>query len=492
MKILEFYNKVDNSVGVAKILFNYLSQKYPSKKVKDIAKTTSGGTPNRSMSVYYGGNISWIKSGELNDSIITVSEETITEDALKNSSAKLYPKGTLVLALYGATVGKTGILGFESASNQAVCAVYPEKGISKEYLFWFFRQKRLEYIQQSFGGAQPNISQDVVKNTDVPVPPLDVQESVQKLLFHIEKTKRVMDVEGYTAIIPQLKEFILTKEGYDTIREVYIEDFELISQLRQSILQEAVSGKIVPQNPKDESASELLKKIKSERQKLINEGKIRKEKQLSPISEDDIPYQLPKGWEWVRLGDLGETQTGTTPSTTKSEYFGGIIPFIKPADICPNGINYSNGSLTEEGLNQGRLIPPDSLMMVCIGGSTGKSYYSDRDCSCNQQINTIKGLCGLSGKFLFYFTASPYFQGRVWTQSTGSATNIINKQKWASIPFPLPPLSEQRCIIEKVDQLMKLCDELEAKIKENQTNSELLMEAVLKEAFESNVSLSKV
>src|SRR3989338_630205 len=212
MKILEFYNKVDNSVGVAKILFNYLSRKYPSKKVKDIAKTTSGGTPSRSVSAYYGGNIAWIKSGELNDGLITESEETITEDALKNSSAKLYPKGTLVLALYGATVGKTGILGFESASNQAVCAIYPEKGISKEYLFWFFRQKRLEYIQQSFGGAQPNISQDVVKNTDVPVPPLEVQESVQKLLFHIEKTKRVMDVEGYTAIIPQLKEFILTKE----------------------------------------------------------------------------------------------------------------------------------------------------------------------------------------------------------------------------------------------------------------------------------------
>ena len=268
-----------------------------------------------------------------------------------------------------------------------------------------------------------------------------------------------------------------------SFNEIQSSNIGFVSSLRQQILQEAVQGKLISQDPKDESASELLKKIKVEKEKLIKEGKIKKGKELPSISEDEIPYEIPKGWEWCNLDNLGDTQTGTTPSTSNSNYFNGNIPFIKPADISNKRINYFNESLTEEGLKQGRLIPKDSLMMVCIGGSTGKTFYTDRECSCNQQINTIKGLGGIMGKFLFHFTSSSYFQERVWSLSTGSATNIINKQKWASIPFPLPPLSEQKRIVEKVDKLMAYCDELEKQVKENQVNSEKLMESVLGESF---------
>ncbi|MFC1787156.1 restriction endonuclease subunit S [Halobacteriota archaeon] len=283
-----------------------------------------------------------------------------------------------------------------------------------------------------------------------------------------------------------LKDITFTDDHIKTISQSMKITYEQILELRQVILQEAMQGKLVPQDPNDEPASALLEKIKKEKEKLIKEKKIKKEKPMPPIPEEEMPYQLPKGWEWLRLGELGETQTGTTPSTKNSEFFNGDIPFIKPADISDKGINYRNESLTLEGLKHGRLISENSLMMVCIGGSTGKSFYTDRDCSCNQQINTIKGLQNISAKFIYYFTTSQYFQAEVWKKSTGSATNIINKLKWASILFPLPPLNEQKRIVQKVDQLMKLCDELEEQVKENQKNSELLMEAVLREAFDSS------
>jgi len=295
---------------------------------------------------------------------------------------------------------------------------------------------------------------------------------------------------NFTISLPSFNEqslfvenFKWIKQKFDFIMSELSYQYDLIIKLRQSILQEAVEGKLVPQDPNDEPASVLLEKIKEEKERLIKEGKIKKEKPLPPISEDEIPYELPKGWEWVRLGEIGETHTGTTPSTKHPEYFNGEIPFIKPADITDKGINYNNESLTLLGVNKGRLIPKDSVMMVCIGGSIGKCYYTDRDCSCNQQINAITAYGNMHGKFLYYFLSSPYFYKQVLARATGSATPIINKNKWSNILFPLPPLSEQKRIVEKVDQLMDLCDELEKNIEQSKKDSELLMQSVLQEAF---------
>ena len=107
--------------------------------------------------------------------------------------------------------------------------------------------------------------------------------------------------------------------------------------LKKSILQYAMQGKLVAQDPSDEPASELLKRIKAEKEQLIKDGKIKKEKPLPPITQDEIPYDLPQGWEWVRLGELGITTTGTTPSTNRPEFFGGKYSFVKPADITNSG-----------------------------------------------------------------------------------------------------------------------------------------------------------
>jgi len=236
-----------------------------------------------------------------------------------------------------------------------------------------------------------------------------------------------------------------------------------VQKLREMILQLAVQGKLVPQDPKDEPASVLLEKIKAEKERLLKEGKIKKSKSLPSIKLGEIPYEIPIGWEWIRLGEMGFTQTGTTPSKSNPAYFGKYIPFIKPADIFENSVNYENEGLSKQGLKHGRLIESNSVLMVCIGGSIGKVNFIERACSCNQQINTITLYAGILYNLLNYFMRSPYFQNEVVSRASKTTLPIINKGKWELIPTPLPPANEQKRIVTKVDELMALCDELEVR-----------------------------
>src|SRR5690554_3878248 len=154
--------------------------KWVIKKIKDFAYTRSGGTPRRSEKAYWNGEIPWLKSGELNDNIcITDNSEFITKKGLEESSAKLFPKGTLLLAMYGATAGKLGILGMDATTNQAVCSIQNKQGLFDEkYLYNFLLLKREEIIRDSFGGAQPNISKTYIDNIKVPLPPLPEQHRI--------------------------------------------------------------------------------------------------------------------------------------------------------------------------------------------------------------------------------------------------------------------------------------------------------------------------
>ena len=147
MTILDFFKTAHPSVLAAKMIFRHLQDHYPVLKIADIADTTSGGTPNRGMPEYYNGDIPWVKSGELKDGVITTCDEYITEAGLKNSSAKLFPKGTSLVAMYGANIGKTGVLDFDATTNQAVCAIFPKVDISR------YMDKQYKYVPEDESDA---------------------------------------------------------------------------------------------------------------------------------------------------------------------------------------------------------------------------------------------------------------------------------------------------------------------------------------------------
>lgn len=178
------------------------------KKLNDLCKTTSGGTPSRGNPGYFSGDIPWIKSGELNDGLITDSEEHITADAIESSNAKKLLKGTLLIAMYGATVGKLGILDIEAATNQAVCAIFPGELLNRNYLFWFLKSYRKDLIQASFGGAQPNISQALIRSIEVPIPFPDNKEKSLDIQNRI--VQRIENAADELAEASRLHEKIVT------------------------------------------------------------------------------------------------------------------------------------------------------------------------------------------------------------------------------------------------------------------------------------------
>ena len=158
-------------------------------RLGDVAKTSSGGTPKRGVASYYGGDIPWVKSGELGDSTVYETQEKISKVGLDNSSAKLFPKGTLCVALYGATVGKLGILGMDAATNQAVCGIFLPNEIDTRFAYRFLESKRRELIEMGKGGAQSNISQEIIR--DLRCYRLPEPDSEQRLvsMTEIEKAK---------------------------------------------------------------------------------------------------------------------------------------------------------------------------------------------------------------------------------------------------------------------------------------------------------------
>ena len=228
-------------------------------------------------------------------------------------------------------------------------------------------------------------------------------------------------------------------------------------QLKASILQYAIQGKLVEQRPEEGNAEDLYKEIQEEKQKLIKAGKIKKEKPLAEITEDEMPFDIPDSWKWVRISTIGITQTGNTPKKSHPEYFGSDIPFLGPGDIQNGIINYENQGLSDEGKEYGRITPANSILQVCIGGSIGKCALVDREVAFNQQINSIYPLIANS-EYVYHILDSSYFKNYMKDNAGGTATPIINRGLWDAIVIPLPPLAEQHRIVAKIEELLPFVD----------------------------------
>ena len=169
--------------------------------------TTSGGTPLKSKLEYYeNGNIPWLRSGEVDQGLVYKSEEMITEKGLKNSSAKIFPKDTVLVAMYGATAGKVGLLKFEASTNQAICGILPSDKFIPEFLYFYLRSQTQKMIDLSSGGAQPNISQNIIRKLKIPTPPKNIQQQVIDML-----SKEQIAIEANEQLVGMIKNQINQK-----------------------------------------------------------------------------------------------------------------------------------------------------------------------------------------------------------------------------------------------------------------------------------------
>ena len=390
----------------------------------------SGGTPSRRQSDYFGKGIPWVKSGDLPDGLIEKSEEEITEIGLNNSSAKLLPAGTISMALYGATIGKLGIMAFPAATNQACANVVPNKYlIEPYYLFFYLLSQRQTFIELGQGGAQPNISQEIVRKHPFPLPPLNEQRSIVAKLELL--LSRVDACQQRLARIPVI-----------------------LKRFRQAVLAAACSGRLTADW---------------------------REKQ--GIGEGD---ELPEGWKFCSIADVGKVCNGSTPSRRCPEYWAGDIPWVSSGEVRNCIIKETRESITQAGYDNSsvRLLPVGTILLAMIGeGKTrGQTAILNIEATINQNVAAViisKEL--ISSKYLWHWFQ---FQYEITRQSgSGSGPQALNCQRVRELPLNLPPLPEQEEIVRRVEGLFTLADQLEARYTTAQAQVDKLTQSILAKAF---------
>lgn len=409
--------------------------------LNDIGTWGAGATPARGNPAYWtNGTIPWIKTGELNNGEIWNSEERITELALEKTSVKVNQPEDILIAMYGATIGKLGILKFEATTNQACCACTPFEGMNNKYLFYFLMSHREKFIEGSEGGAQPNISKTKIINTPFPLPPTQEQNRI------------VAKIEEILAVIDQI----------GTKKE---EALLIIRNMRQTALQDAIMGLLVEQDETDESASELYAKIKNEKESLTKIGIIKKEKPFPEIESDDIAFEIPESWKWVRLGSLAKkVHYGYTASAT--EY--GNAKMLRITDIQGGRVNWESVpycEIEENKIEQYKLNDND-IVIARTGGTVGKSFKINKDTTTDSVFASYLIRIILtesdSTNYIAYFLNSPYYWEQIGINAQGTGQPNVNATQLSNLILPLPPLAEQERIVEKLDEIMGICDQMEA------------------------------
>ena len=389
----------------------------------EVGTWQSGGTPSRSNKTYYGGNIPWLKTGDLNDGLISYIPESITEEAVANSSAKINPTGSVLIAMYGATIGKLGILTFPATTNQACCACIEFNAIIQLYLFYFLLSQRNEFIAKGGGGAQPNISKEIIVNTFIPLPPLSEQQRI------------VMEIEKWFALIDQVE------HGKSDLQTV-------IKQAKSKILDLAIHGKLVQQNHNDEPAIELLKRINPD---------------FTPCDNGhyaQLPFEAPQNWSWTTLGKIGKWQSGSTPNRLNKDYYNGNIPWLKTGDLNNGYITHIPESITEKALNETslKLNPTGSVLIAMYGATIGKIGILTFPATTNQACCACEVFNGIDKEFLFLFLLS--HREEFIKMGGGGAQPNISKEKIINTYIPLPPFAEQKRIVNTVNVLFTKLDDI--------------------------------
>ena len=240
-------------------------------------------------------------------------------------------------------------------------------------------------------------------------------------------------------------------------------------KLREAILDLAVRGELAESDESEETSADLLNRIEERKRKLLEEGQIRKNKPLPPITEADIPFKVPKQWVFSRLGNLcSKTGSGSTPRGGKAAYTETGIPFLRSQNVYNSGLRLNSVALIPRETHQrmnGSAVSNGDLLLNITGGSIGRCALVSpkfQEGNVSQHVAIVRPAISETGLFLHLVLKSPYFQSSILEAQTGAGREGLPKNRMDILLIPLPPLAEQKQIVAKVEEMMGLCDELEA------------------------------
>lgn len=381
---------------------------------------------------------------------------------------------TLAIGRVGARCGCVFKVPKKSwVTDNALYALSFDKRFLLEFLIHYLSYVDLN--QYANRAAQPVISLKRISSIKFPLIDIEKQKAIIEIIEQVEN--------GETHFGDEYSELNNALKSVDRINELQDElTYQLtqLENLNQVILQEAVQGKLVPQDPNDEPASELLKRIKAEKAKS---GK--KEKTLSPIKPEEIPFEIPENWVWCRLGEIAESTSGGTPDRSNPKYWKGDISWLKSGELTDGLIvNESEEKITEEGFknSSAKLFPQGTLLIALYGATAGKLGVLNFESTTNQAV------CGFFEnqfyvtKYLFYYLWA--FRSKIIEDSWGQAQPNISQTYLKNFPFALPPLSEQKRIVAELENQLAKTKQLKEHIIANQQATEQRLKALLHQAFE--------
>jgi type I restriction enzyme S subunit len=449
-----------------------------------LARVVGGGTPKTSESKYWAAqeDIPWLTPADLSghrEVQITSGARDITQAGLAESSASLLPVGS-VLFSSRAPIGYVAIAGKALATNQGFKSLIPlVQGLSP-FLYWFLKSAAKSIDSSASGTTFREVSGAKVANIVMPLPPLREQE---RIVARVEELMGICDELEVLQLAQTFARERLTAsalasllrpergDDFDTIWATVSEQFDSIvptaqsvEELRRVIMDLAVRGRLVSQNPNDEPASALLKRIVLEKNGLVSTGALRIQKPLAPIDEAEKPYDLPVGWAWARLGSLGNWGAGTTPPRDNARFYGGSVPWFKSGELVSDFIAESSETITSLALKECslRLNQPGDVLLAMYGATIGKASILTTMATTNQAVCACTPMGGISSRFMLLRVRAlrDFFIGL----GAGGAQPNISKVKIITTVVPVPPLEEQVRISDRVDELMGLCDKLQESI----------------------------
>ena len=399
-------------------------------RLGNIGDWGSGSTPAKGRSDYYGGNVLWLRTGELNNGIVYDTEIKITDKALQECSFRLNKVGDVMIAMYGATIGKVAIAGKEMTTNQACCGCTPICILNK-YLFYFLMGSQEDFIKKGEGGAQPNISREKIVAHLMPLPPFEEQNRI---------------VEKIESVLPLIELYGKSQDKLNALNK------SIFPLLRKSVLQEAIQGKLVPQDPNDEPASILLERIKAEKAKLFKEGKLKKKDLVDSVifkGEDNKYYEIidgkqtlidstfdfPENWQVVRLRSIcllsdGVKQTGS--------------------QVCLDA-KYLRGKSSPTYLQQGKFVEKDDNIILVDGENSGEVFTAP---IAGYMGSTFKQLWISGNLHLPYVLAFVrYYKDELRNSKKGAAIPHLNKDIFNNLIIGIPPYDEQVRIVDRLNSI---------------------------------------
>lgn len=364
----------------------------------------SGTTPPSGSEEWYGGGVPWITTGELRETEIISTAKSVTEDALKKiPTLRKYPKGSIAIAMYGATIGRLGILGVEATTNQACCVLTKSNVVHNKYLYYWLQAFKQDIVNLASGGGQPNINQEVVASLKISSPEISCQSKIANFLDH--ETAKI-----------------------DTLIEKQQQLIKLLKEKRQAVISHAVTKGLNPNAPMRDSGVEWFD-------------------------------QLPEHWKVGKLGYYANISNGATPSRENPAFWeGGNIGWLNSSKVNDVRITEAEQFITPSALSQTSVQPVTSedLVMAITGeGQTrGRVAICLTSATINQHLAAISIIDrALNFEFLFYFLTSQYERIRHESSGAGSTKGAITCGDIVSFPLTVPPEKEQRAIVGYVTEV---------------------------------------